>query len=138
MQNPTTIQSTRKLKAAVISIGQVKMTTGATMHGWSIYKGDSDPLAEIALTTQGRLLYSAPGTFKIGDDLQLRDSDSNRLKAEVVVVDICTNEKETILEMLYKHEYDYYKKGAFKKLRWSRKLVTSFAVKGVSDRIIKA
>jgi hypothetical protein len=122
--------------AHVISIGIINMTTGVTGHEWSIYP---DPNAEYNLphfaylSNNGFLLIASEGTFKIGDECELKDNDSQRkLKSGVKIVDSSSCDKETLLAMLKKNNYDYYPIKAFRsRAKGNRKLSTSYSVKGV-------
>jgi hypothetical protein len=118
-----------RLKANVISIGSVNIQSGNTSYGWSIYDSKG---SEVYLINN-RLLYAAKGTFKIGDVVTAYDNDSGRLLDLVnsKIVAIAPAEKDAVVKMLSKNGYDYSVAKAFKKKASSKKLNTSYSVKGV-------
>lgn len=118
-------------KVMVIAIGVVKPETGETGFGWSMYEQNAG-IAHVTLVN-GFLLYHANANdFKIGEDIELRANDSGRRLKTARVVDQSPADRESVLEMLLRNEYDYYPARAFKKKRFSRKLSTSYSVKGIT------
>ena len=115
------------LKADVLGIGVINITSGKTMYDWSIYDW---PEGCVYLTSSNRILYASPETFQIGDNVTLIGNDSRRKLQEVTVVDVCKCVYSEVVEMLWKHEMDYKPKRAFAKARWSKKLQSSYSVKG--------
>jgi hypothetical protein len=69
--------------------------------------------------------------FTPGDQLQLIANDSNRKLKTATIVESCSANREDVLAMLLRNQYDYYPARAFKKKRFSRKLSTSYSVKGI-------
>lgn len=120
---------TKNLNASVLSIGVINITTGKTKYDWSIYE---QPDAVVYLAGN-RLLFAAPGTFNIGDKVTMFDNDSGRKVkwgSDMTIKDMSNCIQEDVINMLFKNEYDYRPKRAFVKSKWSRKLETSFSVKG--------
>jgi hypothetical protein len=115
-------------KVMVIAIGVVKPDTGETGFGWSMYESNG-----FVTLANGFLLYhSSADDFKIGEDIELRGNDSGRKLKTARVVDQSPANRESVLEMLLRNEFDYYPARAFKKKRFSRKLSTSYSVKGIT------
>jgi hypothetical protein len=116
-------------KVMVIAIGSVKPNTGDTMYDWNMY----DSGATITLASGFLLYHSSPDDFKIGEQFELRGNDSGRKLKTATVVDQAPANREAVLEMLLRNEYDYYPARSFKKKRFSRKLTTSYSVKGITN-----
>lgn len=116
----------------VISIGVVNITTGKTMHGWSIYENhekQSEYKAYVSLTQNGSLLYGS-GPLEIGKKLELRGNDSKRLLGSDTVIDSSESNMEDVLVMLKRNNYDYYPIKAFKaRAKNNLKLKTSYSIK---------
>ena len=111
----------------VLPIGIINITTGKTMYEWSIYDW---PECAVYLTSRGSLLYCQPGTFEIGDEIELRGNDSDRFLHKDSIVDFSICKKEEVLVMLKRNDYDYYPIKAFKaRASNNRKLRTSYSVK---------
>jgi len=118
------------LTASVISIGKVNIQTGNTKYNWSVYDSSSK-----IFYAGGILLYgSTENELKIGDILTLRNNDSNRLVTRCKIIDSAPANKEAVIEMLLKHEYDYRPARAFKKKEFSKKLKTSYSIKGIMNK----
>lgn len=118
----------RNFKVWVIAIGVINIQNGKTDFDWSIY---DYPDGVVYLTNDRNLLYASPDTFKIGDKYNLYSNDGNRnLSREGTIIDKSHCIKENVIEMLLKNEYDYRILKAFKKKKFSRKLRTSYSVKG--------
>ncbi|HHX70457.1 MAG TPA: hypothetical protein GX708_20685 [Gallicola sp.] len=115
------------LTAAVLSIGKVNIQTGKTKYDWSVY--DSSATIYYA---GGMLLYGS-SQLKIGDRLTLRNNDSNRLITHCEIIDSAPANKEAVIEMLLKHKYDYRPARPFKKKEFSKKLQTSYSIKGIKQ-----
>lgn len=122
-----------KLKAMVISVGIVNMTTGKTEHDWSIYENTG---LHAFLTSNKFLMFGTPDTFEIGDEVTLHGNDSGRKLQSSTITDSAPCNKEELLAMLLKHNFDYYPSRPFQKKRGldfrgkPRKLKTSYSVKG--------
>jgi hypothetical protein len=113
----------------VLAIGVVQPENGKTCYDWNMY--DSMP-GVISLTSSGFLMYHAnENDFTPGDQLQLIANDSNRKLKTATIVESCSANREDVLAMLLRNQYDYYPARAFKKKRFSRKLSTSYSVKGI-------
>jgi hypothetical protein len=112
----------------VLAIGVVQPENGKTCYDWSMY----DSGAVISLTSGGFLMYhSNENDFTPGDQLQLIGNDSNRKLKTTTIIESCKANREDVLAMLLRNQYDYYPARAFKKKRFSRKLSTSYSVKGI-------
>lgn len=112
----------------VIAIGLVKPNTGETGHGWNMY----DQGGCVTLAGNFLLYHARKEDFEIGEDIELRGNDSNRKLKNTRVVDQAPADRESVLEMLLRNQYDYYPTRAFKKKRFPRKLTTSYSVKGIT------
>ena len=128
-----------KLKAMVLSVGVVNMTTGKTQYDWSIYENQGLQ-AFLIQAPSHFLLFGAKESFKIGDEVDLISNDSNRRLGKTgAIKDIATCTKEELLPMLLKHGFDYYPSRPFQKKKGSSsfrgpaKLTTSFSVKGITN-----
>ena len=118
-----------KLKAWVISVGVVNMTTGKTMYDWSIYENEHSGYA--FLTAHGSLLFGTKDTFNPNDEVLLIGNDSLRKLHKTTIIDSSSRNKEELLAMLKKHNYDYYPIKAFTpRAKNNRKLGTSYSIKG--------
>jgi len=124
----------RKIKAMVLSVGIVNMTTGKTEHDWSIYENTG---LHAFLTSNKFLVFGTPDTFEKGDDILLHGNDSGRKLQSSSVIDSAPCIKEDLLAMLLKHGFDYYpsrpfqkKRGCICPIRGPIKLKTSYSVKG--------
>jgi hypothetical protein len=112
----------------VLSIGIINILTGKTMYDWSIYDHVADHVSSVSLTRNGSLLLGGGG--EIGDEIELRGNDSQRLLGRDKIVDNCKCTKDEVLAMLKKNGYDYYPLRAFKaRAKDNRKLKTSYSVK---------
>lgn len=118
--------------AFVLPIGIINMTTGKTCYDWSIY---DEIYKNSTIYLAGRVLLFGGGetSFNIGDNITLRNNDSQRKLKEVIIRDICKCNKEDILAMLLKNGYDYYPKKPFQKAKFKAKLDTSYSLKGVTN-----
>lgn len=117
-----------KLKAWVISVGVVNMTTGKTMYDWSIYENSG---LHAFLTSTGSLLFGVKETFNLNDEVLLIGNDSLRKLNTCTIIDSSSCIKEELLVMLRKHNYDYYPIRAFaSRAKNNRKLRISYSVKG--------
>ena len=116
-------------KVMVIAIGTVKPNTGETGHGWNMY----DSKGTVTLTHGFLLYHSNPSDFTIGEEIQLVGNDSGRKLKTATIVDQSPADRDSVLEMLLRNQYDYYPSRAFKKKRFSRKLTTSYSVKGITN-----
>ena len=115
-------------KVMVLPIGIVKPHTGETCYDWNMYGSG----ATVTLAS-GFLMYHAnPNDFTIGEDIELRGNDTGRKLKTARVIDQAPAEREAVLAMLLKNGYDYYPKRAFVKSKFSRKLSTSYSVKGIT------
>ena len=114
----------------VLSIGVVNILSGKTMYDWSIYDHPTpEHTPNMYLTDRGSLLYSSGG-IEVGDEIELRGNDSQRLLGHCKVVDVSRSVKEELLVMLKRNNYDYYPLRAFQsRPRGNRKLMTSYSVK---------
>jgi hypothetical protein len=118
----------RNFKVWAIGIGVITIPSGKTKYDWSIY---DRPESNVYLTSEGFLLYASPDSFQIGDKYALYGNDSQRsLSKSGTIIDKCECNKETVIEMLFKHGYDYRQLRAFRKKQFSKKLTTSYSVKG--------
>ena len=124
------------MKAFVIAVGVVNMTTGKTNHKdtrpedeWSIYENQG----LFGFLTSGRfLLFGTESTFNVGDNVDLVSNDGNRKLKSCNIIDKSSCDKDTLLTMLKKNNYDYYPIRAFKaRPKNNGKLSTSYSVKGV-------
>ena len=116
-------------RVMVLPIGVVKPESGATGYDWNMYNNG----ATVTLTGSFLLYHANPGDFTIGEDIELRGNDSGRKLKTARVVDQSPANRESVLEMLLRNRYDYYPTRAFKKKRFSRKLTTSYSVKGITS-----
>jgi hypothetical protein len=126
----SSINEGRSLKAMVISVGVVNMTTGATIFGWSIFENSG---MYAFLTSGDYLLLGAKDSFEIGDEVELIGNDSNRrLGKKHKIVDASEATKEVLLKMLKSHNFDYSPIRAFRaRPAGNKKLQTSYSVKGI-------
>jgi hypothetical protein len=120
----------KSLRAMVLSVGVINMTTGATMFGWSIFENKG---MYAFLTSGSYLLLATKDSFKKGDEVELIGNDTNRrLGKKHTIVDMSEATKDDLLKMLKSHDYDYYPLRAFKaRPANNRKLITSYSVKGI-------
>ena len=116
-------------KVMVIAIGVVQPESGKTGHGWNMYENGE---ATVTLANGFLLYHARPSDFTIGEDIELRGNDSGRKLKLARVVDQSPVDRDSVLEMLLRNGYDYYPARAFKKKRFSRKLSTSYSVKGIT------
>jgi hypothetical protein len=115
-------------KLYVLAIGVVNIPTGKTMYDWSIYDHPAGHTPTVSLTNQNSLLYGGGG--EIGEEVELRGNDSQRLLGKHKIVDNCKCTKEELMAMLKKHGYDYYPLRPFAaRAKSNRKLKTSYSVK---------
>lgn len=121
-------------KAHILSIGTVNPVTGGTQYDWSIY--DNKDTA-VYLTGGSQLLYCAPGTFEIGDKINLVHSDNGRIaERNVTILDWSLTEKDLVMEMLKANGYDYTPLRPFQKRTTGKgRLRTCYSVKGVEAGI---
>ena len=117
----------------VLSIGMVNIQSGKTKYNWSIY---DDKNVSIYICGDGTrasfLLYGAKGSLDIGDNITLIGNDTQRKVDKTTIIDICDNDKDTLITLLYdKYKMDYKLKRAFQKATYPWKLRTSFSIKGV-------
>ena len=120
------------IKTFVISIGIINIPSGKTQFDWSIY---DHPIANVYLTDRGSLLYASEGTFNIGNKVSLIYNDGGRKVSgqdNRIIIGISKCIKEEVIEFLFKNGYDYKPKKAFASAKFSRKLGTSFSVKGTT------
>ena len=118
-------------KVLVLSIGKVKPHTGETMFDWNLYEGIG-PEGTITLADSFLLYHANPEDFKIGEEVELRNNDSGRKVKTAIIRDQAPANREAVLEMLLRNQFDYYPTRAFKKKRFPRKLDTSYSVKGIT------
>ena len=116
-------------KVIVIAIGVVQPDSGKTGHGWNMYENRE---ATVTLANGFLLYHARPSDFTIGEDIELRGNDSGRKLKLARVIDQSPADRDSVLEMLLRNEFDYYPARAFKKRRFSRKLSTSYSVKGIT------
>jgi len=120
-----------KYKLAVLSVGLINMTTGKTMYDWSIYE---NPEMHAFLTDRGYLLLGREDSLKIGDEVVLIGNDSQKrlgCNTDSKVIGIAACEKGVLLSMLKQNGYDYYPIRPFAKRTMTRKLKTSYSIKGI-------
>ena len=110
----------------VLPIGVINIPTGKTQYDWSVYESDETSLY---LCSGSFLLYGAKGTLKVGDELTLRNNDTQRKLKTTNVTAILTTESSTIIKELFELGYDYRQLRAFKKKAFKRKLMTSYSIK---------
>lgn len=114
----------------VIAIGIVNILTGKTMYDWSIYQTVGDHTGTVTLTRSGSLLYGAGPAGEIGEDIELRGNDSQRLLGKDKIVDHSKCTKDEVLVMLKRNGYDYYPLRPFQaRAKSNRKLKTSYSIK---------
>lgn len=121
-----------KYKVPVICIGVIHIPTGKTHFDWSIYDSPAD--SEVALTKNNRLLYGHG--LQPGDRVSLVDNDSNRKVSgctDIEIVAVAKAKKDDTLKMLKENGYDYYTGRPFQKKASSRKLMSSYSIKGLED-----
>jgi len=112
----------------VLSIGVVNILTGKTMYDWGIYDHVTDHIGQISLTRNGSLLLGGGG--EVGEEIELRGNDSQRLLGRDKIVANCNCTKDEVLAMLKANGYDYYPIKAFhSRAKGNRKLKTSYSVK---------
>lgn len=133
-------------KAYVLPIGIVSPSSGKTMYEWNIYDSWPDGWAFLYGGAGGDCLVfsSDEHDFEIGEDLILYGNDTGRrLTYASKVKDKAPVKKEELVDMLYKHGYDYKPKRAFqpssgkRRLGGPAKLATSYSVKGITYDEIK-
>jgi hypothetical protein len=115
----------------VLSIGVVNIPTGKTMYDWSIYEHGAE--SEVYLANNVFLLYGAKGSLKCGDKLTIRDNDSQRKIKDAEITDLAECTYEKVIEMLERNGFDYKPIRAFQKRKSSRKLMTSYSIKGITE-----
>ena len=121
--------------AFVLPVGTVNILTGATCYDWTIYDEHWKGSTWAFLTDSRFLMFSSrEDSFQIGEEVTLRGNDTQRLLKKVKIKDVCAVDKDTLLAMLLKNEYDYYPARAFKKKRFSNKLQTSYSIKGITNQ----
>lgn len=120
----------KSLRAMVLSVGVINMTTGATIFGWSIFENKG---MYAYLTSGSYLLLATKDSFAKGDEVELIGNDTNRrLGKKHTIIDMSEATKDDLLKMLKSHDYDYYPLRAFKaRPANNRKLITSYSVKGI-------
>ena len=117
-------------QAQVLSIGVLNINSGKTCYDWSIYETWGEK-TQAFLSNRGSLLFASPGTFSIGEEVELRGNDSQRRLHDCKIVDESPCTKEELLIMLKRNRYDYYPIKAFRsRADNNRKLGTSYSVKG--------
>ena len=118
--------------AIVLPIGIVKPHTGETGYGWSMYDTPAGVTGFVTLTDGFLMYHSNADDFAIGEDIVLRGNDSGRKLKTTRVRAQAPADRESVLKMLLDNGYDYYPAKAFRKKRFSRKLTTSYSVKGIT------
>ncbi len=122
------------LKTFVISVGIINIPTGKTgafgTDNWSIY---DNPKSNVYLTDRRSLLIASSNTFENGDIVSLIYNDTNRKVpgGEQTIISHCPCIKEDIIDWLFKNGFDYKPKKTFQASKFTKKLNTSFSVKGV-------
>lgn len=117
--------------AYCISIGNTNPDTGKTQFEWNLY-GEFWNNKMHAFLCYGFLIFSSnKNDFSVGEKVILRDNDSQRKIKETTIEDKSLVNRDAILAMLLKNGYDYYPAKAFRKKRFSRKLNTSYSIKGI-------
>jgi hypothetical protein len=128
------VNEARKFTAYALGIGKVNLNTGVTGHGWNIYDNGWGKGMEVYYTGS-HLIFSTEGSFKKGDDVTLRHNDTSRKLKEVFIVDVCKCEKDEILKMLKKDDWDFYPKRPFAKkspgARDNSRFGISYSIKGI-------
>jgi hypothetical protein len=119
--------------AIVLAIGVVKPHTGETGHGWNMYDSWYAGETGFVTLTDGFLMYhSNADDFTVGEDIVLQGNDSGRKLKTTRIRAQAPAERDAVLKMLLDNGYDYYPTRAFRKKRFSRKLTTSYSVKGIT------
>lgn len=121
----------KTLKLGVLSIGTVNIQTGKTKYDWSIY--DNGP-GHVFLAND-KLIYAQKDSLKVGDVVKLINHDTHRSVRwadGLTVVDEAPAERDAVVEMLLRNEFDYRKLRPFQKKKFSRKLSTSFSLKTIN------
>jgi len=117
-----------------LPIGVVNINSGATMYDWSIYDEFWNNKMFAFLASNGFLIFSSNELdFEIGDIAELRGNDTQRLLKTTTIIDKVIVTRQTLTEMLLNNKYDYRPAKAFKKKEFSRKLSTSYSVKGITN-----
>ena len=123
-------------KAYVLPIGVVSPANGNTAYDWNIYTSWPDGWAFLL---GGLLIFSSDeNDFEIGEEVVLYGNDTGRrLTHAKKIEDKAPVIKEELVNMLFKHGFDYKPKRAFQKAAFSKKLSTSYSVKGITYDEIK-
>lgn len=117
-------------QVAVLPIGVANPNTGATMYEWGIYDEFWNNSMHAFLCSGNFLIFSAgENDFEVGENIELRGNDTGRKLKTCQILDKSIVNRDSLLAMLLKNEFDYYPARAFKKKRFSRKLMTSYSVK---------
>lgn len=118
-----------------LSIGVVNIQSGKTQYDWSIYDGTEKYPAvetkELYHCTGSFLLMGAKGSLQEGDSIVIRHNDTHRKLKDAKVTKVLTCDKDTLVNELLELEYDYQVVRAFRKKQFSKKLGTSYSIKGV-------
>ena len=118
-------------KAFVLPIGVVSPANGNTMYDWNIY--ETWPKGWAFLLNDFLIFSAHEDDFEIGESVVLYGNDTNRrLTGAEKVVDKAPVIKDELVNMLFKNRFDYKPKRAFQKAAFSRKLRTSYSVKGIT------
>lgn len=118
--------------AIVLAIGVVKPHTGETGYGWSMYDSVAGHTGVVTLCDGFLVYHSNADDFVDGETIVLKGNDSGRKLKTARVVASCPAERDAVLKMLLDNGYDYYPARAFRKKRFSRKLSTSYSLKGIT------
>lgn len=121
-----------KYKVPSICIGSINIPTGKTHFDWSIYDTSFGDTAEIALTSNSRLIYGHG--LVVGDTVSLVDNDSNRKISGctgIKIVAVCKSNKIDVMKMLKENGFDYYPVRPFTKKASNNKLYSSYSMKGL-------
>lgn len=115
-----------------LTIGVINIQSGKTQYDWSIYD-EFHKDSKLFYCSGGFLMLGAPGSLEIGDDIVIRNNDTQRKMKDATVKAILSTDKDTLIKELLELEFDYRQMRAFKKKAFSRKLSTSYSIKGVTD-----
>lgn len=117
-----------KYTAFVINIGTINPKIGKTKFGWNVFDSDA-----VVYECGGRLLYCASGTFKKGDEVVLRDNDSQKKLNTLTIRKECRGQKE-LFDFLTSEGYNMTTPRPFQKsVGYKYDPSNSYSVKGIEN-----
>lgn len=114
--------------AAVLGIGAINPRNGNTKYDWNVFSDKNTSL--FVCGNSGRLLYATPGSFEVGDTVELRNNDTGRKLQDVTIEKECKNQIE-LMDYLALKGYQMTTPRAFQKRKgMAYKPNESYSVKG--------